>query len=157
MTTPRAARTRKKKAAPAPEDGRRRVVIEGVSPEIDGGRFPIKRVVGEWVVVEADAFADGHDALACRLLHRREADAEWSEAPMEALVNDRWRGAFRVSELGRWRYTLVGWVDPWTTWRGDLRKRLAAGQDVAVDLRIGAELVRAAAGRAEGEAAAALE
>ncbi|HVF60558.1 MAG TPA: alpha-1,4-glucan--maltose-1-phosphate maltosyltransferase [Thermoanaerobaculia bacterium] len=156
-TTKPKARGRKKTQAKAPVDGRRRVVIEGVVPEIDGGRFPIKRVVGDAVVVGADVFADGHDSLACRLLYRREADAEWSEAPMQALVNDRWHGGFRVDALGRWRYTLVAWVDPWTTWRRDLQKRLTARQDVTVDLRIGAELVRAAAERAEEEAAAALE
>ncbi|HEX5757663.1 MAG TPA: alpha-1,4-glucan--maltose-1-phosphate maltosyltransferase [Thermoanaerobaculia bacterium] len=152
MTTT-GSKARGRKRTKAPEDGRRRVVIEGVAPEIDGGRFPIKRVVGEAVVVEADVFADGHDALSCRLLYRREAESGWSESRMEALVNDRWRGAFRVSEVGRWRYTLVGWVDPWTTWRRDLAKRVAARQDVAVDLRIGAELLRAAAARAPEEEA----
>ncbi len=138
------------------DDGRKRVVIEGVAPEVDGGRFPIKRVVGEEVVVEADVFADGHDALTCLLLHRREGDDAWAEAPMELLGNDRWRGRFAVAALGRYRYTLCAWVDPWQTWRRDLRKRLAAGQDLAVDLLLGADLVRAAAARADGEDAEAL-
>ncbi len=130
------------------EAGGRRVVIEGVEPEIDGGRFPIKREVGERVEVEADAFTDGHDAIVCRLLWRPESQAKWNEAPMEALPNDRWRGAFTVTEQGRWLYSVVGWVDPFKTWRRDLKKRVEAGQEVTLDLRIGAALVREAGERA---------
>jgi starch synthase (maltosyl-transferring) len=128
--------------------GRRRVVIEGVSPEIDAGRFPIKRTVGEAVVVEADVFADGHDLVAAVLLHRRADEAEWTETPMTSLGNDRWRAAFTVDRLGRYQYTLEGWVDPFRTWVRDLRRRLEAGQDVAAELLVGAALVQDAAGRA---------
>jgi starch synthase (maltosyl-transferring) len=123
-------------------------VIEGVAPEIDGGRFPIKRRVGERVVVEADVFTDGHDAISCVLLYRRDADSDWTEVAMAPLVNDRWRGAFTVTQLGRCRYTLHAWVDRFRTWSRDLAKRVEAGQDVTVDLLIGAELVEAAAARA---------
>jgi starch synthase (maltosyl-transferring) len=129
-------------------EGQKRVVIEAVEPEIDGGRFPVKRVCGESVVVEADVFADGHDQLDCRLLYQREADAEWQAVPMTALGNDRWRGEFLVSEVGRYRYTIEGWVSRFRTWRTDLRKRLEAGQDLRVDLLIGADLIEDAAGRA---------
>src|SRR5688572_28040566 len=132
------------------DDGRQRVVIEGVKPQVHAGRFAIKRTVGEQVVVEADVFADGHDALSAVLLYRREADADWTEMPMVPLVNDRWRGAFRASQLGRYHYTVEGWVDRFKTWARDLAKRVEANQDVAVDLLIGAELVDAAADRAAG-------
>ena len=88
------------------EAGRRRVVIEGVEPEIDGGRFPVKRVVGERVEVEVDAFTDGHDAITCRLLWRPESQPKWSEVPMAALPNDRWRAEFTVTEQGRWLYAV---------------------------------------------------
>jgi starch synthase (maltosyl-transferring) len=134
------------------EAGRQRVVIERVTPEVDGGRFPIKRVVGEKVVVEADAFTDGHDAVACRLLFRpvsSQRAAAWSAAPMQALTDDRWRAAFTVTEPGRWRYTVLGWVDCFKTWRRDLEKRVEGGQDVTRDLRAGAALIRAAGRRAE--------
>jgi starch synthase (maltosyl-transferring) len=127
---------------------RRRVMIEGVSPRIDCGRFPIKRVTGESVVVEADVFADGHDAVACALLHRHEDDRDWSESPMRPLVSDRWRASFDVHRMGRYNYTVIGWIDAFLTWHRDLRKRVDAGQDVAVDLLIGAAIVEAAAGRA---------
>lgn len=118
-----------------------RVVIERVDPEIDEGRFPIKRVVGEEVVVEADVFADGHDVLSAVLLYRFEDDLSWEETPMEPLVNDRWRGSFRVSKLGRYRYTIRAWVDPFRSWRSDLEKRVKAGQDISVDLLVGAGLL----------------
>ena len=75
-------------------DGRNRVVIEGVRPEIDGGRFPSKDTVGDTIVVEADVFADGHDALSSRLYWRHESEPQWRQTTMRALVNDRWRGAF---------------------------------------------------------------
>ncbi|HEV2854572.1 MAG TPA: alpha-1,4-glucan--maltose-1-phosphate maltosyltransferase [Thermoanaerobaculia bacterium] len=128
--------------------GRQRVIIEGVEPEIDCGRFPIKRTVGERVVVEADAFTDGHDALACRLLWRPESQPKWNETILEALPNDRWRAEFIPTEQGRWLYTVTGWVDRFKTWRRDLKKRVEAGQDVSVDLRVGAALVREASERA---------
>ena len=127
-----------------PGEGRNRVIIEGVAPEIDGGRFPIKRIIGDQVVVEADIATDGHDVISCALLYRREVDAEWTEAPMEPLGNDRWRGIFTVREIGRCRYTVRAWVDHFKTWARDLGKRVQAGQDVTVDLLIGAEMVEAA-------------
>jgi starch synthase (maltosyl-transferring) len=131
-----------------PEEGRNRVIIEDVTPEIDAGRYPIKRIVGEETVVEADILADGHDVLSCVLLYRKEGDAKWTEVPMEPLGDDRWRGSFRVQELGRYRYTVLGWIDHFKTWSRDLAKRVQAGQDVSVDLLIGAELVEAALKRA---------
>ena len=133
-------------------EGPRRVVIEGVRPEIDGGRFPIKRAVGEKVVVEANVLADGHDVLSCVLLYRKEGALKWSEVPMKPLVNDRWRGEFIVTELGRYRYTLQAWVDRFQSWQRDLQKRIDAGQDVSVDLLVGGELVQEASCRACGDA-----
>jgi starch synthase (maltosyl-transferring) len=131
-------------------EGRRRVVIEAVTPEIDAGRFPIKRVVGETVVVEADIFTDGHDAISAvlRYQHCADRDAEWHETRCEPLVNDRWRATFRVEQLGCYRYTLVAWVDRFKTWSRDFAKRVEAGQDLHVELLIGAQLVEEAALRA---------
>ncbi len=127
-----------------PASGRVRVVIEDLRPSVDGGRFPIKRVVGERVVVECDAFADGHDELAVRLRHRPPGSGEWLEVPMEPLGNDRYKGAFPVERIGRHEYGVVAWIDRFATWRRDLERRLEAGQDVSVDLLIGADILRAA-------------
>ncbi|MBA3943080.1 MAG: alpha-1,4-glucan--maltose-1-phosphate maltosyltransferase [Herpetosiphonaceae bacterium] len=130
------------------EEGRKRVVIEGVEPEIDCGRFPIKRRVGEQVVVEADAFTDGHDAVSCVLLYRQGSESEWAEVPMEQLVNDRWRGSFVVSLVGPAQYTVQAWVDRFKSWHRDFVKRVEANQDLTVDLQIGAGFVEDAAQRA---------
>jgi len=131
-----------------PQEDRKRVMIEGVNPEIDGGRYPIKRTVGETVEVGADIFADGHDAISAVLLHRKETESQWTETPMEFLVNDRWKGFFVVNEIGRYVYTLESWVDHFQTWQRDLVKKVDAGQDVSVDLRVGAEIVADAIPRA---------
>jgi starch synthase (maltosyl-transferring) len=131
---------------------RKRVVIEGVRPEIDCGRFPIKRVIGERVVVEANIFADGHDAITGVLLYRHERERRWREVPLEERVNDRWRASFEADRLGRYHYGLTAWIDPFKSWRRDMVKRIAAGQDIAVDLKIGAALVAEAADRAKGSA-----
>ena len=130
------------------EESRDRVIIEGVKPEIDGGRFPIKRIIGDKVVVEADIFADGHDVLSAALLYRKEGDRKWSEVPMDFLVNDRWRGSFVVSELGRYHYTFIAWVDRFKTWRQGMVKKVEAKQDVSVDFLVGAQLVDEASQRA---------
>jgi len=131
-------------------EGRRRVVIEGITPQVDGGRFPAKRTVGDRVRVEADIFTDGHDAIAAALLARREGSGDWTEIPMQPLVNDRWFATFGVSELGRYEFKVQGWVDHFETWRRDLLKRIAAESDTLVDYLIGADLVAAAAARATG-------
>jgi starch synthase (maltosyl-transferring) len=81
-------------------------VIAGVKPEVDCGRFPIKRIVGDMVEVEADIFTDGHDALAAVLRHRPAEESEWSEAHLEPLPNDRWRGHFHVTRIGIYVYAV---------------------------------------------------
>ena len=129
-------------------DSPRRVIIEGIQPEIDGGRFPIKRSMGESVEVEADIFTDGHDIISALLLYRRETDEAWKGIFMKPLVNDRWRASFEVEEIGRYFYTIQAWVDRFMTWRRDIRKKLDAGQEVSTDLLIGSGLIQNAAKQA---------
>jgi starch synthase (maltosyl-transferring) len=138
------------------EDGRYRAVIERVRPEVDCGRFPIKRAVGERVVVEADAFTDGHDQIVCLLLHRESASSSWTETQMQPIGNDRWRGEFPVTAPGRCRYTVVAWVDRFLSWRHDFARRVDPA-DIDRALAAGAELVSAAAERAAGPERARLE
>jgi starch synthase (maltosyl-transferring) len=128
----------------------RRVVIEGVVPEVDAGRFPIKRTVGEKVQVRADVYADGHDLLRAVLLHRREDERAWTEQEMRLINNDRWGAQFAAQALGRYIYTVAGWVDEWGSWTAGLRKKADAGQDVSVDVLVGVGLLQAATGRARG-------
>ncbi len=167
-----------------PCDGRQRVVIEDVTPQIDWGSHPVRRVCGEEVEVSAAIFADGHNDVAARVLYRHESESGWRFAPMQALENDSWKGVFRVNRLGSWRYTLQGWIDHFASWASDLKKRLAAqtspeladvarpampspnagphvglspvALDIALAFSSGAVLVREAALRAQGSDAARL-
>ncbi len=132
-------------------DGRRRVIIEGVSPTVDDGRFPAKRVIGDAVFVEADIFADGQDVLSAVMLRRHQGESQHSEIRMTPLVNDRWRAELRVEQLGFYFFTFEAWIDHFLTWRRDLRKRVEASQsDLDVQLLIGLGMIRGAASRAKG-------
>src|SRR4051794_29898082 len=84
----------------------RRVVVEQITPQLDAGQVPIKRTPGEDVIVEADIFADGHDALAAALLWRPQGQDRWNETPMEAAGNDRWRARFRITEMTAYEYAV---------------------------------------------------
>jgi len=150
-------KTQTERHPPQGFDGRRRIVIENVQPEIDCGRFPIRRVIGETVTVRADIFADGHEEAAAAVLVRAPSEEAWREVPMRHLGNDRWEGAFEVEELGVYRYTVEGWLEPFASWQRDLRKRLAAGQEVTVELMIGAQLLNAALPGMQPEEARRLE
>ncbi len=131
-------------------DGRRRVVIEKVQPEIDCGRFPIKRVVGEKVAVEADVFTDKQDVLNCVLRYRHELESDWHELAMTPLGNDHWCASFPVTEIGRYVYTITAWIDGFFSWRQEFVRRGDA-EDIAIALQAGAMLVAEAATRAAGE------
>ena len=127
-----------------------RVLIEGVAPEIDGGRFPIKRVVGAAVTVGADVVAEGHDRLAAVLRFHCVGETTWQEVAMQPLPNDRWEAQFTVTELRDYEYTICAWIDHFATWRNALVKKSEAGQNVSSELLEGAELIRQAARRASG-------
>jgi starch synthase (maltosyl-transferring) len=132
-------------------DGRRRVVIEHVRPEIDGGRFPAKRVIGDDLIVEADVFVDGHDLLAVRLLHWPEGTQGAREVVMEARGNDVFCATVKLDAHGVWYFTVEAWVDTFATYRSGLRKKVEAKQDVRVELLDGGKLIAAAAARASGD------
>jgi len=125
-----------------------RVVIETITPRVDCGRFPIKRTVGESVVVEADVFTDGHDAVTVLLMYRNATSEQWHRSMMQPLGNDRWQGTFRVQSLGEYQYTVAAWVDHFKSWRRGLLKKHAAGQDIALVFRQGAALALEVAERA---------
>ncbi len=114
-----------------PVEGRKRVVIEAIQPQVDCGRTPARRFLGDCMAVSAAIFADGHDHVAARLLYKRQSDSDWLSTPMTALPNDRWLGSFSVDRTGLWSFTLQAWVDHFDTWCADLKKRLAAQPDPA--------------------------
>ncbi len=121
------------------------LTIECVSPELDGGRYPVKRVVGDTVWVGADIINNGRDELGARVLHRSPDVDEWVASDMVYDADsDRWYGTFVVDRIGRWTFVVEAWTDHFATWRYDLQKKIAAGQDVGVELMEGAQLARAA-------------
>jgi alpha-1,4-glucan:maltose-1-phosphate maltosyltransferase-like protein len=99
-------------------DGRRRAVVESVRPCISCGRFPVKRTLGDALEVTADVFGDGHDELGAVVRYRHESDRRWTEASMAPLGNDRWRASVQLPKLGRYRYAVRAWVDPFRSWSG---------------------------------------
>jgi starch synthase (maltosyl-transferring) len=122
-----------------------RVVIENVQPQVDCGRFPIKRIVGDRVEVTADIFTDGHDLLHAVLRHRPAAQSDWEEVAMEPQTNDVWQGEFSVPTEGRHVYTLQAWTDRFQSWSRDLAKKFEAAQDISVDIVAGIQLIEATA------------
>lgn len=127
-----------------------RVVIENITPRIDCGRFPIKRTIGETVVVEADVFTDGHDQIAAVLMYRHDGATEWHKTPLKPIGNDRFRAEFTVQQLGSYQYSVSAWVDHLESWRRGLLKKYEARQDIHVDLKTGALLAESMAERAHG-------
>ena len=137
-----------------PVEGRRRVVIEEVQPQVDCGRYPAKRILGDRVTITAAVFGDGHDHVAGRMLYRHSGEDDWRSTPLEPLTNDLWSASFTVDKLGDWLYTIEAWVDHFDTWCADLRKRVGAqtassappssseSQDIPLALRSGASVVR---------------
>src|SRR5262245_27825388 len=137
---------------------RRPIAIEHVRPEVDGGRVPVKREVGDCLEVSADILKEGHDRLAAVIRHRAASEPDWREAPLALADNDTWIGSFPLAANTRYLYTIEAWTDVFGSWREEMLRRTAAGQtDLASELAGGAELVRPAPERAHGADAAALE
>jgi starch synthase (maltosyl-transferring) len=122
----------------------RRVAIEGVTPQIDGGRFPVKRAIDDTLTVEADIYCDGHDKIAAMLLFRCEDEAHWHEVPMRALENDRWRGEAPLQHNGRIYFTILAWRDLFSSWTDEVTKKFRAGLPIELELEVGRRLVEMA-------------
>ncbi len=120
-----------------------RIAIEDVYPELDGGRYPVKRIVGDTFEVWADLFRDGHDKLRAIVKYRHE-DGAWCETPLIFFDNDRWVGRFNLDRVGLWHYTIEAWTDRFESWREEIEKKREAGQDVALELEEGRAIVEAA-------------
>ncbi len=134
-------------------EGHKRVSIDNVSPEIDCGHYPIKRIINEEVNVEADIFADGHDKVDAVLLYRqkkkgRGREKKWLETRMYFIENDHWKGSFKVEEKGDYEYTIEAWVDHFATWQYGLKKKYDDHQPLKTELLIGAEMMEEALSRA---------
>jgi starch synthase (maltosyl-transferring) len=124
--------------------GKQRVIISNVSPEIEHGRFPAKAIVGELLQISADIFSDGHDEISASVYIRTPNDKSWVEQPMFAGPNDRWTVAFTPGKTGYYQFRLEAWIDHYKTWSRGLKKKFDAEQDIEVELQIGAQLLEQA-------------
>ncbi len=128
---------------PLPQTMPPRIQIEDVWPQLDCGRYPVKRSVGDSVEVWATIFRDGHEALGAAVLHRAPGSAVWEETPMRQVEADRWTGTFTIDVCGRWEFTVQAWVDRFESWREELRRKVEAGQtDLEGELAEGAVLLK---------------
>ncbi len=131
-----------------------RVVIEEITPAVDGGRYPVKLTVGGTLDVGANVFRDGHDLVAARVIFLAPGEPQWRSAPLTYKFEpDRWYGSFRVEQAGRWHYGVEAWPDHFGTWRSELQKRVQAGQDVRSELLVGALLLERYATLLRGDVA----
>jgi starch synthase (maltosyl-transferring) len=133
--------------------GKKRVVITNVSPRVEEGRYPAKAVINENIEISADVFGDGHDEIAVSAYIRHADDRVWTEAPMQFVINDYWKTSFKVVKQGFYEFKITAWVDHYTTWKKGLKKKFEAGQDIGVELQIGAELLNEAALENKNDAA----
>jgi starch synthase (maltosyl-transferring) len=129
-------------------EGRKRIIIENVKPEIDCGVFPIKRVTGEKVIVHSDIYSDGHDSVSAILLYKGPNQRKWKEVPMRFIGNDRWKGEFSVEEIGIYCYTLSAWIDHFRTWQNDLKKKFDSGQNISAEILMGVDMIKKASEKA---------
>ncbi|WP_250876824.1 maltotransferase domain-containing protein [Luteibacter anthropi] len=133
-----------------------RVVIESVQPSVDGGLFPVKRIVGEAVTVTADIYVDGHDVLAARLCYRAQDEKAWREVPMVPVNNDIHTGSFTPTRIGRYEFRIEAWRDPFGTYHHELELKHEAGVPIELELEEGRRLVETRAASQSGAKAKAL-
>jgi starch synthase (maltosyl-transferring) len=118
-----------------------RFLVEEIYPCIEGGRYPVKRIVGEPIEVWADVLREGHDRLAVELLWRKEGEQAWQREPMRLHGNDRWQGRFMPTEVGRYLFAIEAWTDQFATWRHGVTLKRQAGLNVDLEAREGRELL----------------
>jgi starch synthase (maltosyl-transferring) len=122
---------------------RPRLVIEQVSPTVDGGEYAVKRIVGDTLHVGAAIYKDGHELISAQVCFRKVGSSEAHTEPLVYEFNpDRWFAHFVLPEIGDHEMWIEAWPDPFLTWRRDLEKRIEAGEDITGELREGAKLVR---------------
>jgi starch synthase (maltosyl-transferring) len=122
-----------------------RIAVETIEPS---GDYPAKTVLGRDFTVSADVFGDGHDVLAADLLWQPEDAADWQRIPLQKLPNDRWQATVHPDRIGQYRFAVEGWWDQWGTFTHDLYAKVAAGQDVTLEIQEGLQLIQTALNRA---------
>ncbi|KQS26983.1 alpha-1,4-glucan--maltose-1-phosphate maltosyltransferase [Dyadobacter sp. Leaf189] len=133
------------------QDGRKRVVITNVSPQVEAGKYPARRAIGESIDFSADVFGDGHDVVAAAVIYKHESEENWNEVLMQFTGNDHWEATWSPDKEGFYQYQFTGWIDHFTTWKKGLVKKYDAHQDIAVEIKIGIELLEEASALADSQ------
>lgn len=132
-------------------DGKKRVIITGISPVVEGGRYPAKTVIDDDITVSADVFGDGHDQVNASVFIRNIQTGEVKELPMAFVINDYWEAAYTFNTTGIYEFWIQGWEDHFGTWKTGIKKKLEAEQDISLDLEIGLLLLESAAAALPGD------
>ena len=122
---------------------RERIVIENVEPQLQGGDFFIKRVVGELIHVTADVLGDGHDVIDAEICYKSEHDKIWQTERLEHQGNDRYAATFVVEQQGFYEYKVRGWVDHALNWQHGTEAKLKDGQYIKSELLDGVQYLDA--------------
>lgn len=134
-----------------PSNGKNRIVIEKISPQIDAGRYNSKNIIGDTVHVEADILIDGHDLIAARLLYKHTSEKVWSENIMYETVNDRWASSFVTTKIGEYEFKIEAWVDNIASWLHEVEAKVKAHVTLGVELLQGGLFLQEMAIKAKGD------
>jgi starch synthase (maltosyl-transferring) len=118
------------------------LVICNIKPGIHHGLYPIKRVVGDTIIVQADIFTEGHQHIGANLLWRKQKSREWTPVPMHQIGNDQWEAAFTPEGVGFFEYTIEAWSDPFSTWKEEVIKKIESDVFTPIDLDSGIETLK---------------
>ncbi|MEM8969362.1 MAG: alpha-1,4-glucan--maltose-1-phosphate maltosyltransferase [Bacteroidota bacterium] len=151
MTTKLKTKPKKKVSSPLDEiHGKQRVILKNINPQVDHNQFPVKRSIGEPIEVTASIFSDSHDLLRAFVRYRKVGGRQWKEVAMTSYMNDHWAATFTPDSLGFYEFTVYGHVDHYASWQHGLSKKHEAGQDLSVEMLIGAEMLETIAKNCEG-------
>lgn len=131
--------------------GRKRVIINNISPSVDCGRYPAKIVIQNQTTISADIFTDGIDKIAASVLLRHGDQKQRKELELSLIDNDRWSVTFTPDKLGRYYFQVVAWINSFATWQSSIEKKYHARQDIAVDLKAGVAIAEETLPRATGK------
>ena len=133
------------------EGGFGRIPVTGVSPVIADGAYPVKAVAHERILISANVFREGHDAVNASVIltapHGTQRRIDMTQVEPKGL--DIWQAHVRMATEGDWTFRVEGWSDPWGTWRHNALAKLPLGMDVELLCLEGRELFHEAAETAE--------
>jgi starch synthase (maltosyl-transferring) len=133
------------------------IAIADVRPSIDGGRYPVKMVVGDRCTIEATIFRHGHDRIRAEVRWLAPGDETPQVTAMSVAEKglDLWRADLPLEVIGRHRFTVAAWTDPYASWVDELTKRVEAQQaDIESEINEGLSLVERVVAAQTGQASA---